>query len=91
MGAIVLRVLLFVGIGLVFGLGHARSLAEGQRLYREKGERARPAVLHAFRILLLCIGFGAVFRAGPVPGFAAFAGFFLARPLFQWWDARRRR
>jgi len=90
MGSFVLRALLFVGIGLMLGLGHARSIAEGERLHRETGERARPAVLHALRLLLLCVGFGVVFRAGPLPGAMALAGFFLGRPLFQWWDARRR-
>lgn len=91
MGSFVLRALLFVGIGLVFGLGHARSIAEGERLHRETGERARPAVMHALRLLLLCVGFGVVFRAGPMSGAAALAGFFVARPLWQWWDSRRRR
>jgi len=91
MGALVLRALLFVGIGLVFGLGHARSLAEGERLYREEGARARPAVLHAFRLLLLLVGFGVVFRAGPLPLAASLAGFFLARPLWAWWFSRRKR
>jgi putative copper export protein len=91
MGAFVLRGLLFFVIGLVFGIGHARSIAEGERLHRESGERARPVVLHAFRLLLLCVGFGVVFRAGPLPLAASFAGFFLARPLWAWWYSRRKR
>jgi len=76
-----LRGALYLVIGLVLGFAHARSITEGERLYRETGERARPTLLFVIRFAVMCGLLVVVGRSGPVPLFATMIGFFLSRLL----------
>lgn len=75
----VLRVGIFLAVGVALGLVHARAVAEGERIHRETGERARPAALFAVRLAVVCVAFAAIGKSGPMPLAAAVVGFFAAR------------
>lgn len=77
----VLRVVAFLALGVALGVAHSRAVTEGERIFRETGERARPAVLFAIRLVLLFVIFGAIGKMGPVPLGAAILGFFGARVM----------
>lgn len=80
---IVIRVVAFLALGVALGVAHARAVAEGERIFRETGERARPAVLFAIRLVLLCVIFGVIGKMGPVPLGASILGFFGARVMVR--------
>lgn len=77
----ILRIVVFLAVGVALGVVHARAVAEGERIHRETGERARPAVLFAIRLVLVCVAFGLIGKSGPVPLAAAIVGFFGVRVL----------
>lgn len=74
-----LRIVAFLGLGVALGVAHSRAVAEGERIFRETGERARPAALFAIRLVLLLVIFGVIGKLGPVPLGAAILGFFGGR------------
>jgi hypothetical protein len=78
---IILRVVAFLALGVALGVAHSRAVAEGERIFRETGERARPAALFLVRLVVLCVIFGAIGKTGPVPLGAAILGFFGARVM----------
>lgn len=75
----VVRIVAFLAVGVALGVVHLRSVTEGERIFRETGERARPAVLFAVRLVLVCVIFAVIGKMGPVPLGAAVLGFFGAR------------
>ncbi len=74
-----LRAFLFLALGFALGWAHARAIAEGDRVFRETGERARPTFLFVVRVVLLCVAFGLIGKAGSMPFLAALLGFVVAR------------
>ena len=75
------RIVAFLAVGVALGVVHSRAVAEGERIFRETGERARPAVLFAVRLVLVCVIFAVIGKMGPIPLGAAVIGFFGARVL----------
>jgi hypothetical protein len=78
-----LRGLLFLAMGGALGYAHARAIAEGERVHRETGERARPTLIFVVRLLLLCLAFGVIAKSGSFPLIAALLGFVLARLIHR--------
>ncbi|MRG93622.1 ATP synthase subunit I [Polyangium spumosum] len=76
---LVLRALLYSSLGFALGWAHAKAIAEGERIFRETGERARPTVIFVLRLVLLCVAFGVIGKAGSMPFLAALLGFVVAR------------
>ncbi|MDC3958159.1 N-ATPase subunit AtpR [Polyangium jinanense] len=76
---LVLRVLLFLALGFALGWAHAKAIAEGERIHRETGERARPTVIFVLRLVLLCVAFGLIGKSGSMPLLASLLGFVMAR------------
>ncbi len=77
----ILRIVVFVAVGVGLGILHWRAVTEGERIHRETGERIRPAVLFAIRLVLVCVAFAVIGKSGPMPLGAAVIGFFGARVL----------
>lgn len=75
----VIRIVAFLAVGVALGVVHSRAVTEGERIFRETGERARPAVLFAIRLVLVCVIFAVIGKMGPIPLGAAVLGFFGAR------------
>lgn len=87
----VIRIVAFLAVGVALALIHARSVAEGEQIHRETGERARPAVLFLIRLLVVCAVFFALGKMGPIPLGAAVLGFFGGRVIVRrGLDAQRR-
>jgi len=80
---LVLRALLFVVLGFALGYSHAKAIAEGERIHRETGERARPTVLFAVRLVLLVVAFALIGKSGPMPFLGALLGFALAKVVHR--------
>jgi len=76
---LLLRALLFVALGFAIGWAHAKAIDDGERIHRETGERARPTVLFVLRLVLLCVAFGVIGKAGSMPFLSALFGFVVAR------------
>lgn len=79
-GALV-RIVVFVAVGVALGVIHGRAIKEGERIHRETGERARPAALFVVRLVIVCAVFAAIGKAGPMPLAAAVIGFLGTRIL----------
>jgi hypothetical protein len=76
-----LRIVVFLALGVALGVVHSRAVAEGERIHRETGERVRPAVLFVIRLVVVCVAFGAIGKSGPMPLAAAIVGFFGVRVM----------
>lgn len=76
---IALRIMAFLALGVALGVAHSRAVVEGERIFRETGERARPAALFAIRLVVVLAIFGVIGKMGPVPLGAAILGFFGGR------------
>lgn len=74
-----IRIVAFLAVGVALAIIHARSIADGERIFRETGERARPAVLFAIRLVVMCVIFGVIGKMGPIPLGSAILGFFGGR------------
>jgi len=83
MSGFLFRGLLYLVLGALLAVAHSRSLAEGERIHRETGERARPTALFLFRFVLVFVAFGVIGRGGPLPFGAAILGFFGVKLFFQ--------
>lgn len=83
MTAFLFRGLLYLVLGALLAVAHSRSVAEGERIHRETGERARPTALFIFRFLLVFAAFGVIGRGGPLPFGAAILGFFGVKLFYQ--------
>jgi len=79
----VIRIVAFLGVGVALAIMHARAVAEGERVHRETGERARPIALFVVRLVLLCAIFAAIGKMGPIPLGSAILGYFGGRVLVQ--------
>ena len=75
----ILRGLLYLALGFALGYAHALSIAEGERVHRETGERARPTLIFVVRLLLLCLAFGVIAKSGSLHLLASLLGFVFAR------------
>jgi hypothetical protein len=91
MSGFVLRALLYLVLGGLLGLAHARSVTDGERLFRQTGERARPTALFLVRFILVFIAFGMIGKAGPLPLVTALAGFFGTKLILAAMAQRTRR
>jgi hypothetical protein len=78
-----LGAVLFAAIGLLMGVGYRRGVVESMRHYQQTGERARPVVMHVYRLLLLALGLGVIRKAGTVALLATLLGFFVGRVLYD--------
>lgn len=75
----VVRIIAFLAVGVALAIVHARAVAEGERIHRETGERARPIALFLARLILLLAIFGVIGKTGPIALGAAVLGFFGGR------------
>jgi len=77
----VIRIVAFLAVGVALSILHARAVADGERIHRETGERARPIALFAVRLVVLCAIFAAIGKMGPIPLGSAILGYFGGRVL----------
>jgi hypothetical protein len=75
------RIVAFLAVGVAMAIIHARSIADGERIFRETGERARPAALFVVRLVVMCLIFGVIGKMGPIPLGSAILGFFGGRVI----------
>jgi hypothetical protein len=79
------RIVAFLAGGVALGMVHSRAVTEGERIFRETGERARPAALFAIRLVVVCVVFAVIGKMGSVPLGSAVLGFFGARLMMRAW------
>ncbi len=79
----IIRIVAFLAVGVAIALIHARAVAEGERLHRETGERARPIALFVVRLALLIAIFGVIGKMGPIPLGCTILGFLGGRVVVQ--------
>lgn len=73
------RIIAFLAVGVALAIVHARAVAEGERIHRETGERARPIALFLVRLIVLVAIFGIIGKMGPIALGSAVLGFFGGR------------